>query len=333
VTAKGSDNPLVSVVIPAYNYGRYVATAVRSVWAQDYPAIEIIAIDDGSTDDTRSVLHVLQEESPIPMTVLDGGHGGVCAAMNLGLANAGGELISILHADDAYLPTKVRRQAEMFAEDPDLALVHCEYRTIDEADDFVEEVTSALDRPPAHGNALDCLLRLRCDVRSMTMMYPTDLMRGLGGYDESLPSEDWQSILRLAARGRIGHLSEPLVLRRVHGQNYSMNLNRRSEFSFSEIADQVLVQVAPPGMDLDRLRSRHVASIVTNAAAEGNIAKARAALYSGWKAFPAGRHVLVIAYLSGVRSRVWMTRLAPALPTAIVRFLRRAKGATQVVRY
>jgi glycosyltransferase involved in cell wall biosynthesis len=332
VSRPRDEPPLVSVVIPSYNYGRYVSTAVHSVWAQDYAPIEIIAVDDGSTDDTRAVLQELATDSPVPMKVLDGGHRGVCAAMNLGLTQAEGSLISVLHADDVYLPTKVRRQVEVFDAEPDLALVHGEYVTIDEHGETLEGLTSALDPPPARGDALDCLLWLRCDVRSMTMMYPTDLMRRIGGYDERLPLEDWQSILRLAAHGRIGHVAEPLVLRRVHGHNYSMNLFRQAEFDFGEIAEDVLLDVAPPETDLDRLRARHVASVVTNAAAEGNMGKAHAAFRAGWRAFPVGRPRLAVAYLGGVRSRMWMTRIAPALPTGLVLRLRRLKGSLRSLR-
>jgi len=328
-----SEEPLVSVIVPAYNYGRFVATAVRSAWAQDYPSLEVIAIDDGSTDDTRAVLHELASNSPVPMKVLDGGHQGVSAAMNLGLFHAKGSLISILHADDAYLPSKVRRQVELFSTDPELALVHCEYQAIDEDGEPQNGVTSALDPTPARGNALECILRLRCDVRSMTMMFPTEVMRRLGGYDESLPSEDWQSILRLASHGRIGHVAEPLVLRRIHVQNSSISRYRhQAGFRLSEIAEDVLLDVAPPGTDLDRLRARHVASIVTNAAAEGNSGKARAALRTGWAAFPMGRPRLIVAYLSGLRARVWMTRIAPALPAVIVRAVRALKGWVRSIR-
>src|SRR4051812_26302017 len=112
--------PLVSVVIATYNSGRFVGQAVRSVLAQTYRPFEIVVVDDGSTDDTAGVLagyrdgvrYVYQENR------------GPAAARNRGIAEAAGELVAFLDADDEWHPEKLSRQWEALSASPRAGLVH-----------------------------------------------------------------------------------------------------------------------------------------------------------------------------------------------------------------
>ena len=158
---------LVSVCVPTYNYAQYIERAVASIFTQSHRPLELIVVDDGSTDNTLEILARLQADAPIPMKVVQGKHKGVSAALNLALAAATGEWICILAADDIARPDRVEKQVAAIADG--VVLIHSEYTCIDQfgAPTLYD---SSTDLPPARGDALRDLLLLRSDVRSMTVM-------------------------------------------------------------------------------------------------------------------------------------------------------------------
>lgn len=307
-----SGPPPISILMPAYNYGHYIEQAVRSAWAQTLRPLELIVVDDGSTDDTWATLERLKPESPFPMHVLKGEHRGVSAALNLATRAAKGEWLAILHADDWFHPEKLARQAAAI-DGPEVVLVHCEYLCVDERGETTG-YTSATDMPPATGDALRRLLLLQADVRSMTMLIRRAALERIGPYDETLPVEDWQSILRLARIGQIRHVPEQLVYRRVHGQNISIGAQRLKKFSFREIGIDVLREVAPPDLDFDRLCVLHASVVIRNAMAQGGWKKALDGLEQCWDRFPRYRALLLAQTVDGVRSFVWLRAIRDRLP-------------------
>ena len=107
-----SETPLVSVILSSYNYGRYLPAALESVFAQTWPRLELIAVDDGSSDGSRALLESARETAPVPMQAVFQEHRGQGAAWNAGFALARGEVVCFLDSDDAWLPEKA---AEMVA--------------------------------------------------------------------------------------------------------------------------------------------------------------------------------------------------------------------------
>ena len=115
--------PLVSVIIPSYNAARYVAEAVASALAQTYQPLEIILINDGSTDDTEEVLLPYVGK----MRYFYQPNRGLSATRNRAIALARGELIAFLDADDVWLPEKLARQVDCLTQNPRIGLVHTNY--------------------------------------------------------------------------------------------------------------------------------------------------------------------------------------------------------------
>jgi glycosyltransferase involved in cell wall biosynthesis len=111
--------PLVSVVIPTYNYARFVSEAVDSVLAQTYPSLEVVVVDDGSTDDTREVLarygdrirYIYQPNAGLP------------AARNTGIKAARGEFIGLLDSDDVFHPRKFELQMRYMLAHPEVGML------------------------------------------------------------------------------------------------------------------------------------------------------------------------------------------------------------------
>jgi glycosyltransferase involved in cell wall biosynthesis len=114
--------PYFTVLIDAYNYGRYVEEAVSSVLAQDFPRDEreILVVDDGSTDDTAARLRKFGSA----IRYLYKSNGGQASAFNYGFANARGEVIALLDADDVWLPEKLSRLREVFEQNPDAGMIY-----------------------------------------------------------------------------------------------------------------------------------------------------------------------------------------------------------------
>lgn len=119
--------PLVSIVIPAYNYAGYLDEAIKSVLDQDYPNVELIVLDDGSTDNTREVLKKYEDrfywETQENMGQAD--------TLNKGWRMSKGEILSRLSADDVLLPGSIGTSVRYFLENPGAVLTYCDYDLID----------------------------------------------------------------------------------------------------------------------------------------------------------------------------------------------------------
>lgn len=316
--------------MPAYNYGHFIEEAVRSVFAQTYRPLELVVVDDGSTDNTWATLERLRLGAPIPMKVLKGEHRGVSAALNLALRNASGEWINILHADDYARPDRVERQ--LAATSPGVVLVHSEYVCVDEHGKLTG-YDSSVDLPPVSGDALRRLLLLQGDVRSMTVMFRKATFDEMGEYDETLPVEDWQSILRLSKRGRVAHVPEPLVFRRVHSTNISFTAHRKKKtFSFKEIGIDVLKEVCPADLDLEHVLATHTAVVLRNALALGAFEKVADGLRQAFAEFPRQRARILRETAYGASSYVWMRFLKDTLPAPAVQALLRTKALAMRLR-
>ncbi len=102
-----SNQPLVSVLLTSYNYAQYVGQAISSVFAQTYRPLELIIVDDGSTDNTRDIIESATEHAPIPVTKTFQENRGQAGALNAGFLKAGGEIVCLLDSDDYWQDSKV----------------------------------------------------------------------------------------------------------------------------------------------------------------------------------------------------------------------------------
>ena len=207
--------PLVSVVIPAYNHVRYIAECVDSVLSQDHPAIEVIVVDDGSTDGTLERLQGYGQR----ITLLRQQGGRQARARNLALGVARGELVAFLDSDDRYRPGRIRAAVQAFRDDPAAALVWSDYRRID-AEGRVLEVCRWQPRDPSFARELIAGNPI-CNATATARRVVLD---EIGGFDERVPRVcDGAAWYQIAARGhRFLHLPLPLLDYRAHGANDSL---------------------------------------------------------------------------------------------------------------
>jgi glycosyltransferase involved in cell wall biosynthesis len=197
-------------VIPVYNGERFLAEAIESALSQTYPAIELIVVDDGSTDGTPVVI----ERFGTSVQSLQQENTGVSNARNAGIAIARGDLIALLDADDIWLPDKIDRQVGALRAHPQAGLVFCGYTVVD------EDLRPRF-RVPAPRARRRIERALALDAWGIgfacTAMVPKAVIEQIGGFSSDLStSADLEFSVRVASRYLVVALREPLALYRTH---------------------------------------------------------------------------------------------------------------------
>jgi glycosyltransferase involved in cell wall biosynthesis len=214
------DTPPISVIIPTHNYGAFIGDAIESILGQDYPqeSIEIIVVDNGSTDNTREVVRKYASA----VTYLYNERKGVAAARNMGVSLAKGQIITFLDADDIWLPMRTNRVVEAFAQHADVGIVFHNFDVIDSGGrslykDFSETFYPQRNR---RGPLLSDIIRgnVFCGASSFSFRsallkeicpIPEDIRRGVDFYLTAIA----------ACYVQAWYLPETLGLYRLHHEN------------------------------------------------------------------------------------------------------------------
>ena len=205
---------LVSIIIPAFNYGRYLPEAIESALNQEHTAREVIVVDDGSTDDSSAVV---ARYGPA-VTYIRQENAGLSAARNNGIRAARGCYIAFLDADDSWSPRFLSIVLATWRDRPALGAVHSGFRCIDGKSQPLPQV--CVSTVP-DGQMYDRLLDGEFFVPS-SVVIRRDCFDRVGLFDERLRgSEDWDMWLRVARQYAFAGIAEPLVNYRIHGQNMS----------------------------------------------------------------------------------------------------------------
>ncbi|MFN8222214.1 MAG: glycosyltransferase [Gaiellales bacterium] len=220
---------LVSVVIPARNAEATLAETIDSLRAQAHPDWEAIVVDDGSSDGTPELARRLAEAEP-RVRVVTGEGKGVGAARNLGLAEAMGEYVLFLDADDLILPEHLASTSAPLDRDPETVATHCGWARLNPSGELSVVVHPTVDGDLFAAFAHSCVFPIHaCLVR-------TDVVRRFGAFDTALVTcEDWDLWLRVARSGRPFAL-EPAVL-----SYYRMRERSASQDGHRMLADGLLV--------------------------------------------------------------------------------------------
>jgi glycosyltransferase involved in cell wall biosynthesis len=262
-----TQGPLVSVILPVFNGGRHLEPAVRSVLDQDHRAIEVIAIDDGSTDGTLKVLQGLALTDP-RLRVVSRENRGLVATLNEGLELAHSDFIARMDADDISYPARLSRQLAMFRARPGLALCGTDFHLL-------------------HGNGnapLDSETQVRPDeelpilsqfftaFRHSTVMFDRAVMApDLLRYDPAYPhAEDFDLFRRITAAHPAAIVREPLLAYRMHAASVTGTAARQMRRTHLRILSENLERMgarikapallsldAPPHHVLDQMVQLH----------------------------------------------------------------------------
>jgi glycosyltransferase involved in cell wall biosynthesis len=208
---------LVSVIVPVHNGERFVAEALEAIAAQTYANVEIVVLDDGSSDDSVRIAEELVDQHGRGI-VYRQPHGGVAAARNAGLALASGEMLAFCDQDDVWYPEKLERQLAYLDAHPDIAAIMTRQEPFFE-DDIVE-------RPPWLKR--DKLFGDLGGVLQLSALIRREAFEVVGGFAESRSGQDDLDWFLRARREGVGIdiLPEVLVRRRVHADNASYDTEK-----------------------------------------------------------------------------------------------------------
>lgn len=212
--------PAVSVIVPTYNYARFIRDCLDSIFSQTFKDLEVIVVDDGSTDNTEEVLekyrgdiHYIHQENK-----------GLPAARNRGIRSAQGEFLAFLDSDDLWLPGKLEEQIRVLRKDTDMGIVFSDASAFSEEGVIQESILKEEDICIGQ-----CFQRL---FMGNYLVMPTVVIRKKcldksGMFDESLTAvEDYDLWLRISVFYRVGFVDKVLAMYRVHPSNMSRDFCR-----------------------------------------------------------------------------------------------------------
>jgi len=238
--------PLVSVIMPTYNHSEFITEAIESVCKQTLKELELIVVDDGSTDHTPEILAEISDERVRSVRTTNRG---MCAARNVGLQNAEGKYLAFLDSDDLYHPDKLRLQVDLLERYPDITIYFHDFDRFSSDEGlyehthfhFVPEVRRMPSRPlheipgtyVLEGDAFHLFAPFQMLVAWLqTLMVRREVVEHFG-FDEALSiSGDLAYALRCYQRGRAAYIDRCLASLRRHGRN-----------SFSDPFDIILPKI------------------------------------------------------------------------------------------
>jgi len=209
-----SERPLVSVLLTAYNEADYIEDAVRSVLAQTYDNLEVVVVNDGSTDDTEAVLR--QRFNDDRLRVLNQRRQGRVLSLNRGLEAANGAFVAVVDADDRCIPDRIKRQVDYLSTHEEVGIVGSYYYRKDgiRREEYVRKY-------PISDGPIRREMAKYIPISHSCAMYRMQAVAEAGGYDESLADhEDLDLWIRVAQNWKLANIPEPLVVRHIRSDSY-----------------------------------------------------------------------------------------------------------------
>jgi GT2 family glycosyltransferase len=215
--------PLVSIVIPAFNQAAFVGAAIASALEQTYRPIEVVVVNDGSTDDTPGVLASLADHPEL--RTVHQQNAGLPAARNRGLFESRGDILVFLDSDDLLDPAHVERLAAALATDPDLAFAYCDIQMVDRAGVPSSAFSVSSARRVLHGDIFESLL-IGGYFPPHAVAVRRRWLDAVGAFELALGGHaDYELWLRLTgAGGRAAYVDERLARYRVYDGSMSRDL-------------------------------------------------------------------------------------------------------------
>lgn len=204
-------NPLVTVIMPVYNSGKYLDAAIRSIRSQTYERLEFIIIDDGSTDGSTELLqrHELEDAR---IRLISRENRGLVESLNEALASASGELVARMDSDDISLPSRLELQVKFLIDNPSVSIVGGQAIVISDADIEIGTL-----RKPVESENIYRYLKYGCPVIHPTYLVRRRVYVALDGYRDLKATEDLDFLVRVVLDGyRIRNLPDIVIKYRVN---------------------------------------------------------------------------------------------------------------------
>jgi glycosyltransferase involved in cell wall biosynthesis len=223
-------NPLVSVVIPAFNSSDFISETIQSVLNQTYTNTEIIVVDDGSTDNTYAIAEEYSRSDQRIKVFKIPPAGRPSVPRNYGISKSRGDLIAFLDSDDLWTPDKLSAQVKVFEKNPSLLLVYSSSYSFGEVNLFSPnyELLPLWFRAAKNRNDL---LKIGNTIPLSSVLIRKDILTELKGFDEdpALKIEDYELWLRVSEKGNIHYIPRVHVYYRIHKSQFSADWDTKKE--------------------------------------------------------------------------------------------------------
>jgi glycosyltransferase involved in cell wall biosynthesis len=224
---------LVSVIVPTYNRAELVERAIHSVLSQTYPDLEVIVVDDASTDDTQDRIKTLQQSDHRIRYFQHNMNKGAQAARNTGIQAAKGEYIALLDSDNEWLPRKLERQMALFSRKADsLGVVYCGYWEVSVNGGVLNKYVPRY-RGSVYKQTLGDWL-----TDTSTLVVRIDILEKIHGFDENIRAyQEWDLCIQLARECEFDFVPECLTLYHQHALPTISKDHLRGAFGYLGVVD------------------------------------------------------------------------------------------------
>jgi len=223
-----ASNPMISVVMPAYNARGYIALAIESVLNQTFQGFEFIIIEDPSSDDTNEIIEGYREHDPRIQHILNNPNLGLTASLNKGIDISHGEFIARMDADDISYPDRFEKQVSYLRQNPDVCLIATSFERIDEEGNVISRNSL---KPGKDG--LKKMMEITNSVVHGSVMFRREKVLALGKYREGIRyAEDYDLWLRIMERYDIDILPDILYKFRLTHQSRSIAEGEQDKYYY-----------------------------------------------------------------------------------------------------
>ncbi|MEN0053970.1 MAG: glycosyltransferase family A protein [Mucilaginibacter sp.] len=204
--------PLVSIIVPCYNHERYIVNCIESIVNQTYKNFELVVIDDGSTDNSPTILKKLQEQYKFELVIQE--NIGVANTLNKGIKWAKGKYVTLCASDDSWFLDKLDRQVNFMENNPDYPMCFGNVIVIDEFDNKREENTHAANVNLKGGYVFKDIMLINFHP-PVNNFFRKDIFDEVGYYRPDIWTEDFYMNLRITEKHPIGYIEEYLSYYRI----------------------------------------------------------------------------------------------------------------------
>jgi len=306
-------SPEVSVIIPVYNQAKFIDKAIESVLKQSYQDFEIVVVNDGSTDNSESTVKGFIDFRIRYICHSD--NRGISAARNTGIRASRGKYITLLDADDEFLPEKLDMQVELLRSEPSDVGVVCAWSfNIDKNGDYI----SKRYLPRKGGYIFEDLLSANY-MSVPALLIRRECFEKVGLFDNLLNGqEDWDMWIRIAKYYKFALIKIPLAKRRIHPNRISYDLERKNV-----TANRIIKKYMNELKSRQSIHSRHYLYIGFRFCQLGKMRDGRRNLLKAISLYPfcTNCYIYIIGSLFGAKLFLYSVNIAKFLKYKIIKFL------------
>jgi alpha-1,3-rhamnosyltransferase len=220
----------VTVWVPSYNHSPYLPAAIESVLGQTFPDVELVIVEDGSSDDSLAIAERYAAAHPDRIRVLTHpgrANRGVSRSANLAIASSSRPLLTGLASDDVLYPDAVERQVAFLDRHPGVGCVYGYAHMVDQRGRRIPDARTFGIDLTRDGRTLERLVQGNA-IPSMTAMFRRESLERAGPFEPDVLYSDWELLVRVAAHSQMGFIPRALAMYRVHATNASVNVTRET---------------------------------------------------------------------------------------------------------